>query len=237
MASGAMLVVARCSLNRGMVTLQLRQLSVPPGQRLLIHDLSWGEFESILTELSDHRGSRLVYSKGLLEIRMPLPEHEVTKEIIGDMVKILLEELDWNRECFGSTAFKQQDMEVGIEPDTCFYIQNHALMVGKRRLDLSIDPPPDLVLEVDLTSKTQLDVYEALAVPELWRFAQDRLRIDVLREGKYEQSAESPTFPGLPVVDLISEFVVRSQQQGSSPVLRAFRQRVRELLSGRKGRD
>ena len=108
-----------------MVALQLKQLSVPPGQRLVVHDVSWQKLEAILEELGDHRAARIAYSKGVLEIRMPSPEHEVDKELIGDMVKILLEELDIDCECFGSTTFKSQVMESGIEPDQCFYIQQH----------------------------------------------------------------------------------------------------------------
>jgi Uma2 family endonuclease len=84
-----------------MVTLQLRQLDIPPGHRVLFHDVSWQEFEAILAELGEHGAGRIAYSKGTLEIRMPLPEHEIDKEIIGDMVKILLEELERERECFG----------------------------------------------------------------------------------------------------------------------------------------
>jgi Uma2 family endonuclease len=115
-----------------MITFQLRQIDVPQGQRVLLHDINWQEFEEILEELGEKRATRIAYSKGILEIRMPLPEHEVNKEIIGDMVKILLDELEMDRECFGSTTFKRKDMAHGIEPDNCFYIQNHALMMVKQ---------------------------------------------------------------------------------------------------------
>jgi Uma2 family endonuclease len=79
-----------------MVQLALRQLDIPPGQRILLHDVSWAEFEAILAELGDHRGSRLAYNNGTLEIMMPLPEHEDDKEIVGDLLKALLEKLDHN---------------------------------------------------------------------------------------------------------------------------------------------
>ena len=213
-----------------MVMLQLRQISIPPGHRVLFHDVSWQEFEAILEELGEHRASRIAYSRGTLEIRMPLPEHEVNKEIIGDMVKILLEELEIDRECFGSTTFKRKDMAQGIEPDTCFYIQNHALMIGKKRIDLTVDPPPDLSIEVDVTSKTQLDVYEALGVPELWRYENNKLQINVLQDGTYIKSEISPTFSSLPIVEAISQFVEQSRIIRTSPTLRAFRKWVREQI-------
>jgi Uma2 family endonuclease len=214
-----------------MVTLQLKQLSVPAGHRIILTDVNWSKFEEILQELGEKRASRIAYSQHKLEIRMPLPEHEFDKEIIGDMVKILLEELEIDRECYGSTTFKRKDMTAGIEPDNCFYIQNYRLMIGKRRLDLTVDPPPDLAIEVDVTSKTQLSAYEALGVPELWQFSHGSLRINILQEDEYVESSFSPTFPNFPIVDGVSQFVKMSLTQGSSAALRAFRKWVRERIN------
>jgi Uma2 family endonuclease len=214
-----------------MVTLQLRQLSVPPGHRVLFNEVSWQEFEAILEELGDRRASRLAYSKGTLEIRMPLPEHEKAKALIGDMVKILLEEMEIDCENFASSTFKRQDMAQGIEPDDCFYIENHAQMIGKQRLDLRTDPPPDLAIEVDITSKTQLDAYQALGVPELWRYDIGILSIDVLINGVYTETQTSPHFPNIPVASAIPQFIQRSLTEGRSPTLRAFRKWVQAQLN------
>lgn len=213
-----------------MVTLQLRQLMVYPGQRIQLRDVKWPEFEAILDELGDRRASRIAYSDGILEIRMPLPEHEVDKELIGDRVKILLEELDIDNECFGSTTFKRQDMATGIEPDQCFYIENHAVMIGKRRIDLTVDPPPDLAIEVDVTSKTGLDAYRSLGVPELWRLDNGQLRISVLQNGEYHDALVSPHFPQLPIAEGMQQFCDRSQTEGRSPALKAFRRWVRSFI-------
>jgi Uma2 family endonuclease len=144
-----------------MVMLQLRQLVVQPGQRAQLQEVNWQEFGAILDELGDKRASRIAYRDGVLEIRMPLPKHEKAKILIGDMVPIFLEELDIDSECFGSSTFKRQDMAKGIEPNDCFYIKNAAQMIGKDGLDLTVDPPPDLAIEVDVTSKTGLDAYQA----------------------------------------------------------------------------
>jgi Uma2 family endonuclease len=211
-----------------MVTIQLRQLTVPPGHRIILHNISWQEFEEILTELGENRASRLAYYQGNLEIKMPLPKHEVAKVIIGDLVKIILEELEIDCECFGSTTFKRQDMNSGIEPDDSFYIQNHLQMIGKQKIDLTIDPPPDLVLEIDVTSKTQLDAYLALGVPEIWRYENDKLQIDILQNGKYIESEISPNFPNLPILEIIPQFVEQSRLIGRSPTLRKFRQWVKQ---------
>lgn len=94
--------------------------------------MSWQVFEAILNELGEHRGSRVAYSQGTLEIMAPLPEHELSKVIIGDLVKALLDELNLNWESLGSTTFKRKG--AGIEPDDCFYIQNYKLMIGKDKI-------------------------------------------------------------------------------------------------------
>ncbi len=121
-------------------------------------------------------------------------------------------------------------MAFGVEPDDSFYIQNHAQIIGKERIDLTVDPPPDLAIKVDVTSKTQLDAYEALGVPELWRYENGKLQINILRDGKYIESEISSTFPNLPIVEVIRRFVEQSSTLGRSPTLRVFRQWVREEI-------
>lgn len=160
--------------------LELNQLIVPPGHQLLLKNVSWQMFENILEELGESRAARVSYSKGLLEIMTPLPEHEDDKVMIGDLVKALLEELDIEFRSLGSTIFKNQEMLQAVEADDCFYIQNEAAVRGKKRIDLSIDPPPDLAIEIDITSRTRFNNYEALGVPELWRYDGQKLQINVL---------------------------------------------------------
>lgn len=209
--------------------LELRRINVPPGQRVILEDVTWQEFETILDELGDHRGSRLAYDNGLLEIMMPLPEHEDDKEIIGDLIKALLEELDIEFRSLGSTTFKKPAAQ-GLEPDQCFYIQNEAAIRGKKRVDLSVDPPPDLAIEIDITSRTHPSIYEALQVPELWRFDQGNLQINVLEFGKYQEVLESPNFPGLALKQMIPHYLRESKTLGRNKVLKAFRQWVREQI-------
>lgn len=210
--------------------LELRRLSIPPGQRVLLHDVSWQELETILEELGQHRAARIAYDNGTLEIMTPLAEHEDNKEIVGDLVKALLEELDIEFRSLGSTTFKNQAMGKGIEADQCFYIQNEAAIRGKKRLDLGVDPPPDLAIEIDITSRTHPSIYEALQVPELWRFEQGKLQINVLREDKYVESGESPNFPGMTLAEVIPQYLEQSKTVGRNATLRAFRQWVRVQL-------
>jgi Uma2 family endonuclease len=213
-----------------MVVLQLQQLELTPGQRIVLRNVGWQQFEDILEELGDHRGSRLAYFKGTLEIVSPLPKHEQAKVVISYLLTTLLDELDMDWEPLGSTTFKRREMRAGIEPDDCFYIQNHALMIGRERIDLSVDPPPDLALEIDVTSKTQLSAYEALQVPEIWRYEKGTLQINLLRQGQYVESQTSLIFPDFPVIEGISQFLEMSRTSGTRPALKAFRQWVKQQL-------
>lgn len=167
----------------------------------------------------------------------PSPEHEADKEIIGDLLKALLEELDREFWPLGSTTFKNKTMLKGIEPDQCFYIQNEAAVRGKKRIDLTVDPPPDsaleiLALEIDVTSRTRTDTYAALGVPELWRREGQTIRIYQLQSGQYVEVQESPTFPSWPLQEQISRCVAQSQTEGRNKAMRAFR----EWIRGRQGR-
>lgn len=210
-----------------MIQLQLQQIRVPPGQRVQLENISWTDFETILAELGEHRGTRIAYIKGILEIMAPSPEHETAKVFIGDFVKILLDEMGIEWISLGSTTFKQQLMAVGIEPDDCFYIQNCARVVGRDRLDLTVDPPPDLAIEIDLTSKTEMSAYAALQVPEVWCYDKGKLKISVFYNGTYVEANVSPTFPDMPV-HIIPEFIKRGQSEVMSVVRRAFRQWAQE---------
>ncbi|NJM20140.1 MAG: Uma2 family endonuclease [Richelia sp. RM2_1_2] len=210
--------------------LSIRRINVPPGQRVLLTDVTWEEFEAILDELGEHRAARIAYDTGVLEIMAPLPEHEDDKEIIGDLVKALLEELEIEFRSLGSTTFKNQIMLQGIEPDQCFYIENEIKIRGKKRLDLTQDPPPDLALEIDVTSRTHPSIYADLKVPELWRFEKGKLQINLLQNGSYVVSEQSKNFPDLPLAEVLSKYLEQSKTRGRNSVIKAFRNWVREQI-------
>jgi Uma2 family endonuclease len=214
-------MVASISLNR---------IEITPGQKIYLHDVNWEELEDILLELGEKRATRIAYYRGELEIRMPLPEHERIKVLISNLLVILLEELDLEWESLGSTTFKNPLMKVGIEPDDCFYLKNCQAIIGKKRLDLSIDPPPDLAIEVDLTSATQISAYRDLGVTEIWQYKSGKLAIFVLLEGEYIESNFSPLFPAIPIVEGISQILERSNEILMSEARKEFRQWVRQIL-------
>ena len=211
------------------------QIKLAPGSAISISHVSWQEFETILEELGEKRSARIAYSNEILEIVVPLPEHEKPKEIISDIVKTLLKATDRKYEPFGSTTFKREGT-AGVEPDACFYIANYQRMINRRRLQPN-DPPPDLAIETDVTSKTTLEAYRAIAVPELWIYDSGKLTIYLLKEGapnlaetefqpttgaQYQESDTSPTFPEISLTQMIPEAVERSWQVGTVQALEEF---------------
>jgi Uma2 family endonuclease len=213
-----------------MMLLELKRIHVPPGQRVLLRDVTWQELETILEDLGEHRVARIAYDRGILEIMAPLPEHEYDKEIISDLVKALLEELNTEFISLGSTTFKNQSMAQGIEPDQCFYIKNESKIRGKKRLDLTVDPPPDLAIEVDITSRTHPNIYEALKVPELWRFNKGKLQINVLQNGHYVESQQSLNFPQFKLGEAITQYLEQTITGGRNATFKAFRLWVQKQI-------
>jgi Uma2 family endonuclease len=210
--------------------LELQQIIVKPGQQMLLQDVSWQQLENILEEMGESRAARISYSHGWLEIMVPLPEHEKDKEIFGELVRVLLDQLQIDFEPFGSTTLKNERMRQAVEPDTSFYIQNQAAVIGKNRIDLTIDLPPDLAIEVDITSRTRFENYELLGVPEFWRYTQQGLEINLLQAGKYIKSQSSPNFPGIPIIELVNEYVQQCLTIGRSQAMRNFKSWLKDNL-------
>ncbi|MCT7993260.1 Uma2 family endonuclease [Laspinema olomoucense] len=211
--------------------LEINKINLPPGQRVLLTDVNWKEFEAILEDLGEHRGTRIAYDNGTLEIRKPLTEQETGKVLISNLVEILLEELDIEFCPLGSTTFKNQVMAQGIEPDNCFYIKHEAAVRGKDRLDLTVDPPPDLALEIDVTSCTHTTIYQGLGVPELWQFDKGTLKISLLQEdGTYQEGDRSQIFRNFPLTEVIPQYLNQAKTEGRNKTMKAFRAWVREVL-------
>lgn len=212
-----------------LVTKPIGQLHLAPGSLVTIPDVTWSEFEAILAERAHHSHGRIVYYQGTLEIMVPLPEHERPKELISDIVKALLKKQRIPYEPFGSTTFKQLGT-AGVEPDACFYIQNAPQIIGRRRLQPG-DPPPDLAIESDVTSKTTIDAYTAIGVPEVWIFDSGHLKIFVLQANSYVETNQSKIFSSLPIVDIVNKTVERSWKIGSYQALLEFEDTVLTTLN------
>jgi Uma2 family endonuclease len=204
------------------VTIPIRAIELTPGSTISIHNLSWQDFEQILAELGQQRNTRMAYYRGTLEIMSPLALHERPHRIIADIVKAILDaqERDWDD--FGSTTFRRPEI-AGVEPDTCLYIQNASRVRGCTDMDLEVYPPPDLAIESDVTSKTTLDAYEALRVPEVWIYRNRQLTIYILQNSDYTESSISSIFPNLPITEMIPQLVQKAIDEGTSRMLRELK--------------
>ncbi len=201
------------------VTIPIQAIELTPGSHISIHNLSWQEFENILLNLGEKRNTRVAYYQGTLDIMSPLAIHERPHRIIADVVKAILDSEGRDWEDFGSTTFKRPPI-AGVEPDTCFYIQNVNRVQGCTNMNLSIYPPPDLAIEADVTSKTTLNAYIAIGVPEVWIYKDGQLTINILSENSYVQSSSSLVFPDLPITQLIPQLVLKAIDEGTSKMLR-----------------
>jgi Uma2 family endonuclease len=210
------------------VSKPISQLHLAPGSRITIPQVNWEEFETILQELGDHRTARIAYSQNTLEITVPRPEHEVPTDLIADIVKTILRITHVRYQPFGSTTFKQQGI-AGIEPDACFYIQNYERMIGRRQLQAN-DPPPDLAIETDVTSQTTIAAYQAIAVPEVWIYANKNLKIYGLQAGEYVASETSMIFPTLPIIQWVQQAVDRAWIVGSLQALEELEEILRTTI-------
>ncbi|MCU0518459.1 MAG: Uma2 family endonuclease [Oscillatoria sp. Prado101] len=200
-----------------------------PAERIQLTGISWQTYEALLAELSNRR-LRLTYNRGTLEIIVPSPEHELYKEIVGRFVETLAEELAIRIYPLGSTTFKRSELS-GAEPDKCFYIQNLNAVKGKKRIDLNQNPPPDLVVEIDITSssKIRFPVYAELGVPEVWVYDGESFSINVLRDKEYVLSERSLAFPNVPVLE-ISRFLQQAGTEDYLELVRAFRSWVKSQI-------
>jgi Uma2 family endonuclease len=185
------------------------QAEAPRGEeRLILWNVSWGTYEHLLADHEDRSAPRFAFDQGTLEIMSPLEEHEEANRAFHSLVETLA--VEWEREFrnLGSTTFKRADEKRGFEPDSCFYIQSAQRIEGKTRLDLTVDPAPDLVIEVDIThsSLNKLPIYAAFGVPEVWRYRSERVEILVLEGAEYRESDRSQALPELSTL-ILNQFM------------------------------
>lgn len=200
-------------------------------QRFLLQNVSWDFYEYLLNELDD-RPVHLTYDRGNLEFMAPSYRHENYSSALGRFVMILCEELASAFKSGRSTTFRREDLDRGLEPDDCFYIRSVRKILGKSEIDLTVDPPPDLAIEIDI-SRSSLDrmgIYAALGVPEVWRFdGRTLVACCLMPDGEYEERAESPTFPMVPLRRIV-DFLRQSTDSDDMTSNRKFRAWVRKQI-------
>ncbi|MEK0178049.1 MAG: Uma2 family endonuclease [Oscillatoriales cyanobacterium] len=193
--------------------------------------IKWSTFKAIMSDVGDGRAWRIAYAEGVLEIRMPLTEHEEPKGMIESFVEAFADALDIEVRKLGALTLEREDLTRAIEPDSCFYVQNESVVRGKS-IHLPADPPPDLVVESDYTSSSlnKFSIYASLGVPEIWRYRNQCLVVYQLVEGNYEERENSLAFPFLPIAE-IPVLIEQSKAIGQRAAVRLFRERVREVLA------
>jgi Uma2 family endonuclease len=196
--------------------------------RVLLRNISWQTYQDLLKDLEEQPGIRLSYDRGLLEIMAPSPPHENYKQVLGRFVETLTEELNIEIKSLGSLTCKREDLARGLEPDQCYYIQNEAVVRTLDEIDFNQDPPPDLVIEIDITSSSinRLSLYAALGVPEVWRYDARAITIYRLEGERYQACDRSPTFPQITPAE-ITRFLELRKTIGETSMIRSFRNWVR----------
>ena len=208
----------------------LPRISPPVGEkRVTFYHLNWQAYQQILHALGDNRAARLTYNLGILEITMPLEDHESAVRLIELFIRILVVEMGLKIKTMGSTTLEREDLDRSPEPDNAYYIQNQPLVAG-RTVNLRQDPPPDLVVEIDITHTDidKLQLYASLGVPEFWRYNGRLWRVYQLQAGQYSEVESSPIFPFVPK-ERLYEFLNQAQQD-EVEAEQTFRSWVRQQL-------
>jgi Uma2 family endonuclease len=207
-------------------------IEAPLEQRVLLRNVSWETYERLIEEI-DNPGTRMRYDEGLLEIMSPRERHERFNELLGRLLQVVTEELNMTCRSTGSTTWRRKKKKKGLEADNSYYLANAPKVRGKPEVDLTVDPPPDLAIEVENTSSAvdQLAIYAALSVPEVWRFDGEKLIIHALQaEGQYIEQSQSQFFSQL-ATDKMVEWIGKCDEADDETAwIKEFRRWVRENL-------
>jgi Uma2 family endonuclease len=204
--------------------------------RVLIRGVGWQGYQALLG-LVGNQPVRLTYDRGDVELMSPLFKHERNRSLLAQMVEILTEELGIPRMSAGATTLKREDLDRGLEADASFYLGDLSRLSDTDDLDLAMDPPPDLAIEIEITRSVlnRLGVYGALGVPEIWRFDGRNLRIlDRQPDGSYREIPRSEALPWISIEEM-TRFVQLEETRDETLWARKFRAWVREVVLPRLG--
>lgn len=204
----------------------------PPEQHVVIR-VAWETYERILADHLDRSSPRFTYDRGLLEIMTPSTPHEETNRTINLIVEIVAEEMGIDIRNVGSMTFRREDLQRGVEPDSCFYIQHEAAVRHQAQIDPVTDPPPDLVIEIDVTrsSLDKLPIFAQMGIPEIWRANDERIIILTLEAGTYIEAGGSRALP-IVTAEALSRFVRESRVLPRTGWLRSLREWLRAQPHG-----
>lgn len=203
---------------------------LPPATAVTFDDVSWEEYEQLIEQLGEARGMRVSYNQGTLEIMTVSSEHESYASFINRLISHLSFRLCINIRFFGSATMRTRRKHKGSEPDGCFYVQSASAIGNRIHIDFGVDPPPDIVVEVDIhhDSRNKFSIYAALGVPEIWRYDGQELTLHHLQDDQYVRIETSIALPMLSG-SALTEFMSRLPQDGESQTLVAFDEWLQSL--------
>ena len=204
---------------------------LPNGAMLVFHDVTWREYEELLEDLGESTRFRFSYDRGRLEVVSPLTKHDKYARFIDRLLYVVGSELDLTVEAYGNATWRREALERGAEADACFYIANAERVMTKEDIDLESDPPPDLVVEVDITneSSSKFPVLAALQVPEIWRYDGTTVRVYARDGNSYIEVPQSGLIPALKPA-MLSHALDISKTQGQTKAVAAFREEFRKSV-------
>jgi len=204
--------------------------------RFVIQGIDWDGYETLLKIMPR---VRITYDRGVVELMSPLFPHELYKSRLGRLIEIMAEELDIPIITAGSTTYKRLVLDRGLEPDESYYLGGYDRLTDRGRIHLDVDPPPDLAVEVDITSSSldRMGIYAALGVREVWRFDGESLTIQLLQKDKtYALSNMSLAFPFLPVSE-IPDLILDGEANDETQWGKLVRRWVKDIVVPRAGHD
>jgi Uma2 family endonuclease len=206
-----------------------------PEQKVILDGVSWDTYTRLLEEHECSSGTRFNYDDGALEIMVLSAEHERLKQALTTLVVLIAAEMGIDIDAVGSTTFRREDISKGFEADSSFYIQNRLRVAGKTRIDLNQDPPPDLVIEIDITSPSlnKLPLYAALGVPEVWRNDGSSVTILRLSNQRYAEVEASEALPGVKA-DRLAALIDLSKTMSSTEWVRLVRATAQAIISSQE---
>ncbi|MDR3635829.1 MAG: Uma2 family endonuclease [Isosphaeraceae bacterium] len=212
---------------------QVMAETLEPESRVLIPCVDWSTYENTLTLWGDHPSIRLTYDCGTLEIMSPSPEHDEWAQRVGLLITLVAAGTRIPCRSLGTTTWRKEAKKRGLEADASFYLENFRRVRGKKKLDLSVDPPPDLAVEVEISrsAMSRMDIYASLSVPEVWRFDGERLSVWQLQpNGSYTEVTTSPSFPRLGLEEVIHWLNLAASMEDLSEWVVQFQTWVRDEL-------
>jgi Uma2 family endonuclease len=212
--------------------MEQRQTAPQTEQMVILRNVSWSLYEQLSAEQGDICNPRFAYDNGILEIKVASFEHEQINRVLAETFGMIADELGIDFIHAGSTTFKRRDLEKGFEPDSSFYIRNADAVRGKTQIDLKTDPPPDLVIEIDITSPSlnKFPIFAGLGITEVWRYSKGALTIFKLDSGEYREEAQSLALPGV-TGERLTALIAAGQEMKRTEWLRSLHEWAQELKS------